>query len=182
MDSLACQTRQQGAPDSQQYLTFLLGGEQFAIGILNIKEIIGFGQLTTVPLMPPFLRGVINLRGAVVPVIDLAARFGRAPLEVGRRTCIVIVEPEGADGQDLGLMVDAVNAVLEIEAAAVEPAPAFGASVNTEFIQGMGKVEGRFVVILDAAHVLDIDTLAALGAAGLTEPASASEPEHATTG
>jgi purine-binding chemotaxis protein CheW len=154
----------QAAEENRQYLTFMLGGEIFAIGILSIKEIIEFGQLTTVPLMPEHIRGVINLRGAVVPVIDLSARFGRAGTEVTRRTCIVIIEVMGGEShQDIGVVVDAVNEVVEIPGSQIEPAPAFGANIRTDFIQGMGKVNERFVIILSVDHVLSVDELAALG-------------------
>jgi len=151
--------------ERQQYLTFLLGGEVFAIGILVIKEIIEYGNVTVVPMMPGFVRGVINLRGSVVPVIDLAARFGRKPVQQTRRTCIVIIEVE-ADGerQDVGVVVDAVNAVMEIARDQIEPAPAFGARIRSDFIQGMGKVEDRFVIILNANKVLSLDDLAQLKA------------------
>ncbi|MDE1943797.1 MAG: purine-binding chemotaxis protein CheW [Betaproteobacteria bacterium] len=159
--------------DQQQYLTFMLGGELFAIGILAIKEIIEYGQLTTVPMMPGFIRGVINLRGSVVPVVDLSARFGGQSTEVTRRTCIVIIEAvsEG-EQQDIGVIVDAVNEVLDIAPDQIEPAPAFGAKIRTDFIAGMGKVNGRFVIILDVDKVLSVQELAALegmltaGAAG----------------
>lgn len=148
----------------RQYLAFTLNGEVFAIDILQIREIIEFGVLTEVPMMPPTIRGVINLRGAVVPVIDLSARFGRAPSAVARRTCVVIIEVS-MDGvkQTLGVMVDAVNEVMEIPAADVEPAPAFGARIRTDFIAGMGRVNGRFVIILDVARVFSLDELATLG-------------------
>ena len=155
--------------DQQQYLTFMLGGETFAIGILHIKEIIEYGQLTEVPRMPGFIRGVINLRGAVVPVIDLGARFGKPPANVSRRTCIVIIEVEHeGEQQVVGVMVDAVNEVLDIPPDQIEPAPSFGAQIRADFIQGMGKVEGRFVIILNVNHVLSLDemsTLAGLEAA-----------------
>jgi purine-binding chemotaxis protein CheW len=152
------------ASDEQsQYLTFMLGGETFAIGILAIKEIIEFDKLTTVPMMPRFVRGVINLRGAVVPVIDLSARFGREVTTAGRRTCIVIVEVAAGEGsQDVGVLVDAVNEVLEIPVAQIEPAPAFGARVRSEFIAGMGKVDGKFVIILNTAHVLSAEEMGAI--------------------
>ena len=98
-----------GTVDVQQYLTFLLGGEMYAIGILNVKEIIEYGQLTEIPMMPAFIRGVINLRGSVVPVIDLAARFGGNQTETSRRTCIVIIElSSGDERHDIGVVVDAV--------------------------------------------------------------------------
>jgi purine-binding chemotaxis protein CheW len=155
-------------PEQGQYLTFILGGDLFAIGILVIKEIIEYGQLTTVPMMPESIRGVINLRGAVVPVIDLSARFGRKPAETTRRTCIVIIEVQAEDGvQVVGLIVDAVNEVLEIPAAQIEPPPSFGAGIRTDFIRGMGKIDNRFVVILDVDQVLSIADLAAGIGAGI---------------
>lgn len=148
----------------RQYLAFTLNGEVFAIDILQIREIIEFGALTEVPMMPSTIRGVINLRGAVVPVIDLSARFGRGPSAVARRTCVVIIEVS-VDGarQTLGVMVDAVNEVMEIPAEDIEPAPAFGARIRTDFISGMGRVNGRFVIILDVARVFSLDELASLG-------------------
>jgi purine-binding chemotaxis protein CheW len=152
--------------EANQYLTFTLGGEMFAVGILNVKEIIEYGSLTEIPMMPAFIRGVINLRGAVVPVIDLAARFGGKATEVARRTCIVIVEVQQDDARhDIGIMVDAVSEVLEIAAAEIEPPPAFGARIRTDFIAGMGKVGGKFVIILDILRVLSVEEMAAVSAA-----------------
>jgi purine-binding chemotaxis protein CheW len=146
-----------------QYLTFQLGGEMFAVGILNIKEIIEYGSVTEIPMVPPFIRGVINLRGAVVPVIDLASRFGGKRSEVSRRTCIVIIElAEGEERQDIGVVVDSVSEVLEIPASEIEPPPAFGARIRADFIKGMGKVSGKFVIILDVAKVLSVDEIASL--------------------
>ena len=149
--------------EQNQYLTFLLGGEMFAIGILHIKEIIEYGQLTTVPMMPVFIRGVINLRGAVVPVVDLSARFGRQSTEITRKTCIVIIEARtGEEKQDVGVVVDAVSEVLEIPAGEIEPAPSFGAKIRAEFIAGMGKVDGKFVILLNVDKVLSVDEMAML--------------------
>jgi purine-binding chemotaxis protein CheW len=157
-----------------QYLTFMIGGEMFAISILGIKEIIEYGHLTTVPMMPDFIRGVINLRGAVVPVVDLSARFGRAASEVTRRSCIVIIEVESAEEkQDVGVVVDSVSEVLEIPATEIEPAPSFGARIRADFISGMGKVNGQFVIILNANRVLSVDEMAVLAGAGVTESAQA---------
>lgn len=154
-----------------QHLTFLLGGEMFAIPILNIKEIIEYGHLTTVPMMPAFIRGVINLRGSVVPVVDLAVRFGRKASDITRRTCIVIIEIESGDEkQDVGVVVDTVNEVLEIPRAEIEQAPSFGARIRADFIRGMGKINGKFVIILAVNHVLSIDEMAMLGQTGSTEP------------
>ena len=145
--------------EQTQYLTFVLGSEVFAIGILAVKEIIEYGQLTEVPMMPACIRGVINLRGSVVPVMDLAVRFGKTAKPVSKRTCIVIVETEQVgEREDVGVIVDAVNAVLDIPAADVEPPPAFGAKINSEFIQGLGKVDGKFVILLNADSVLAIES------------------------
>lgn len=156
---------------TQQYLTFMVGAETFAIGILQIKEIIEFGNLTEIPMMPSFIRGVINLRGAVVPVIDLAARFGGRQTEVARRTCIVIVEiTQTVDDteirQDIGVVVDSVNEVLEIPPTEIEPPPPFGARIRSDFISGMGKVAGRFVIILNINLILSIEEMSLLAGNG----------------
>lgn len=165
-----------GDEEQHQYLTFALGGDMFAIGILHIKEIIEYGTLTTVPMMPEFIRGVINLRGAVVPVVDLAARFGRSPTEISRKTCIVIIEVQSAAGtQDVGVIVDAVSEVLEIPAGEIEPAPSFGARIRVDFIAGMGKIDGSFVIILDVDRVLSVDEMALITRAG--EPDAPVSPE-----
>lgn len=158
----------QAAAERAQYLTFMLSGEVFAIGILAIKEIIEYGNLTKVPMMPACIRGVINLRGAVVPVMDLSARFGTGSAGVTKRTCIVIVEIE-AEGEhrDVGVIVDAVNEVLEIAATEIEPAPAFGARICTDFISGIGKVNGRFVIVLNVDRVLSMEEMGALAAVGM---------------
>lgn len=156
--------------EEQQYLTFVLAQETYAVNIIRIKEIIEHSQLTTVPMMPAFIRGVINLRGRVVPVIDLLARFGKGQTVADKRTCIVILEVE-SDGeqQDIGVMVDAVNEVLDIPASEIEPPPSFGASIKTDFIKGMGKVNGRFVIMLDVDHVLSMPELAQLSGISETE-------------
>ena len=166
----ALEARQAAADGPQQYLTFLLGGEMFAVAILNVKEIIEYGNLTEIPMMPPFIRGVINLRGAVVPVIDLAARFGGAESQVGKRSCIVILEVSEADSRhDIGVMVDAVSEVIEIPGSEIEPPPSFGARIRADFIQGMGKVAGRFVIILNIVKVLSVDEIALLAQVASTQ-------------
>jgi purine-binding chemotaxis protein CheW len=168
----------------QQYLTFLLGGEMFALAILNVKEIIEYGNLTEIPMMPAFIRGVINLRGSVVPVIDLSARFGGNANEIGRRTCIVIVEMKGAEnedaGQDVGIIVDAVSEVLEIPKGEIEPPPTFGAKIRADFIAGMGKVAGKFVIILNVQRVLSVDEMAQLALAGGATVAPPTQPVEGT--
>lgn len=152
-----------------QYLTFMLGGESFGIGIMAVKEIIEFGSVTDVPMMPASIRGVINLRGAVVPVMDLAARFGRPPAVPGKRTCIVIVELElEGERQVTGVVVDAVSAVLDIPAAEIEPAPSFGTRIRSDFIAGMGKVNGKFVILLNVEQVLRLEGLPSLAGDALS--------------
>jgi purine-binding chemotaxis protein CheW len=160
-------TNQETNVDGQtaQYLTFMLGGESFGIGIMAVKEIIEFSGITDVPMMPDSIRGVINLRGAVVPVMDLAARFGRPQTVAGKRTCIVIVELESDGERQLtGVVVDAVSAVLDIPAADIEPAPSFGTRIRGDFIAGMGKVNGRFVILLNVDAVLALAGLPDLAA------------------
>ncbi len=146
-----------------QYLTFTLADEVFAMDIRTVREIIQYGPMTTVPLMPGFVRGVINLRGAVVPVIDLQARFGRAAADVGKKTCIVIFDAmrEG-ERVELGLLVDAVSEVIEIGADQIEPPPNFGTTVRRDFIRGMGKVASRFVIILEPDKAFDVNEMAEL--------------------
>lgn len=147
--------RESASAQVQQYLTFVLGGETFAIGILAIKEIIEYTDLTPVPMTPEYVRGVINLRGAVVPVLDLSVRFGRKPSPVTKRTCIVIIEVEAAGARhDIGVMVDSVNAVLDIRVSDIEPPPSIGTSIRTDFIEGMSSVNGRFFILLDVNHIL----------------------------
>jgi len=149
--------------DAGQYLTFALRDEVFALDIRSVREIIQYGPMTTVPLMPGFVRGVINLRGAVVPVIDLQARFGRPGAVVGKKTCIIIfdVEREG-ERTEVGLLVDAVSEVVEIAADMIEPPPNFGASVRRDFIKGMGKQGSRFVILLEPERVFDMEEMATL--------------------
>ena len=158
---------------TDQYLTFQLAGEVFAIGILAIREILEYASLTTVPMMPDYVRGVINLRGSVVPVLDLLVRFGKAPAEVTKRTCIVIVEiTMHGERQVFGAVVDSVNAVLDIPASEIEPPPSFGARIRTDFIQGMGRVNDRFVILLDVNHVLAAEEIALLGESMQTDHAA----------
>jgi len=154
-----------------QYLTFLLNGETYAVGILSIKEIIAYDRLTEVPMMPPFIRGVINLRGRVVPVVDLLSRFGHGSTALAKRTSIVIVETldyteeEAGKVTDIGIIVDAVNEVVDIVEDSIEPAPSFGAAIRPEFIIGMARREGGFMVMLAVDTVLAVNEMAALGQA-----------------
>ena len=165
----------------RQYLTFSVANEVFAIPISSIKEIIEYRVPTGVPMMPPYIRGVINLRGRVVPVIDLAVRFGRSQGgEVSKRTCIVILDVMQDDQQqDISVVVDAVSAVLEIADADIEPPPKFGAKLRADFISGMGKIGEKFVIILSVDHVLSVRELAMLGDMGEAQaPAALGAPEQ----
>jgi purine-binding chemotaxis protein CheW len=147
----------------QQYLTFLLRDECFGLGIETVREIIEYGQLTAVPLMPDFVKGVINLRGDIVPVIDLSIRLGRSQLAVHKRSCIIILEIPFEDNfVVLGAAVDSVNEVIDIESSQIEPPPSFGARLKAQFIQGVANVEQNFVVLLHGDKVLSIDELASL--------------------
>jgi len=171
--------RQDAAAQGRQYLTFSVSGEAFAIPISVIKEIIEYRQPTDVPMMPGYIRGVINLRGRVVPVIDLAVRFGRARGDVTKRTCIVILEiAQGGERQDISVVVDTVSAVVDIADGDIEPPPQFGAKLRADFISGMGKIAEKFVIILDVEHVLSIEELSMLGGAGGEAVPALAAPEQ----
>jgi purine-binding chemotaxis protein CheW len=144
-----------------KYLTFALGQEEFGIGILRVREIVGFMEITTVPRTPAYVRGVINLRGQVISVIDLRARFGMPAVERTDHTCIVVVEIESRDGRhvSVGIVVDRVSEVLNIAAEQVEDAPDLGASVETRFILGLGKVAKSVKILLDIDRVLSPEEL-----------------------
>lgn len=154
-----------------RYLTFTLQGELYALDIQEITEIIEFRSLTVVPMMPPFIRGVLNLRGRVLPVIDLAARFGQSSTTVARRTGIIVVQPRGAGadaGGDepatgIGIMVDGVNKVVHLGPDDIEPPPAFGVGIRSDFISGMAKYEGAFIIVLDVGTVLSMEEMVQLG-------------------
>ena len=154
-----------------QFLSFMLGQDMFAIGILAVREILEYAGVTPVPQMPACISGVINLRGTAVPVLDLACRLEREPVPVSKRTCIIVVEVDsgGDDGGAfvIGILVDAVNAVLDIPPSEVEPAPSLGAQVRAEMLQGIGKVNGRFVLLLDVRRVASVGDLAAIAPAAL---------------
>jgi purine-binding chemotaxis protein CheW len=149
--------------DNRQFLAFSLGGDSFAIPVEQIREIIEYAQLTTIPGLPTFLRGLINLRGTVVPVLDLQVRLGKDATQVQRRTCIVIVEVEQEEERiALGILVDAVSEVITLAPEKVEPPPSFGVDLRSDFISGILNLDKRFVVSLDLHNVLSIDELASL--------------------
>jgi purine-binding chemotaxis protein CheW len=143
-----------------KYLTFSLAGEEYGIGILKVKEIIGMMAVTHVPQTPDFVKGVINLRGKVIPVVDLRLRFGLEAAAYTERTCIIVVEVAGASGHVMmGIVVDAVSEVLNIRGADIENTPAFGVRLNTDFILGMAKVGGGIKILLEIDKVLNSEDL-----------------------
>ncbi|MBK1641905.1 chemotaxis protein CheW [Chromatium okenii] len=147
-----------------QYLTFSVADERLAMSITAVKEIIETPQVTRVPMTPDYIRGVINLRGNVVPVVDLGARLGRGALTLTKRSCIVLVEVQVGeeDRHVLGMLVDEVKNILDIPPQDVKPPPEFGSEIRTDFIEAMGRVEDIFVIILSVDHVLSVQELASL--------------------
>ena len=146
-----------------KYLTFLLGEKSYAISILKIKEILEYGTVTPIPKMPDFICGAINLRGTLVPVIDLLERLGNGKSEIEKRSCIVIVEMKFSNEiLSIGVIVDAVSKVMDFRSSDIETAPSFGGAVETDFIDGMGKVDEDFVIILNIDRVLSLGDLALL--------------------
>jgi purine-binding chemotaxis protein CheW len=138
-----------------KYLTFSLAGEEYGIGILKVREIIGMMSITPVPQTPDFVKGVVNLRGKVIPVIDLRLRFGLDATAYTERTCIIVVEIQGDSGAvPMGIVVDAVSEVLNIRGADIENTPTFGVKLNTDFILGMAKTDGGVKILLDIDRVL----------------------------
>jgi len=153
-----------GSDETDQYLTFMLGGKVYGLEILNIKEIIEYGEITEVPMTPDFISGVINLRGNVVPVIELSQRFSGQSTEHTKRTSIIILEVKNDDLRiEIGVTVDMVNEVLDIHPKEVEPAPSLGNQIQTTFIRGMAKVDGKLLILLDIENVLSVDELSQVG-------------------
>lgn len=143
-----------------KYLTFFLNREEYGIGILKIKEIIGMMSITAVPRTPEFVKGVVNLRGKVIPVVDLRLRFNMEAKAYNEKTCIIVIETETGDSAvQIGVVVDSVSEVLTASEADIENPPAFGASLNSEYILGMAKTEGRVNILLDIDKVLGKDAL-----------------------
>lgn len=164
---------QENSSWSNQYLTFRLGDETFALEIGKVREVLDFEQVTKVPRTPPYMRGVINLRGGVVPVIDMNLKFGLAATEKTVNTCIIIAEIEvDRETTVVGALADSVEEVLELEPEQIEPAPKIGTRLDTRFIKGMGKHDERFIIILDIDRVFSVEELAAIGEHGSRSPAS----------
>jgi purine-binding chemotaxis protein CheW len=145
---------------NDQYLTFFLAGEEYAISILQVTDIIECGAVTRVPGTPPWIRGVHNLRGTVVPVIDLAVKFGLPATEITRRTCVVIVELRVDDESIImGVMADSVHQVVDFTADQVQPPPAFGPRVRVDCLLGMASSNGKFVLLLDIDRIFSTDEI-----------------------
>ena len=146
-----------------KYLTFSMANEEYGIGILKIREIIGMMPITSVPQTPAFVKGVINLRGKVIPVMDLRLRFNMDSIDYNERTCIIVVEILGeSETVQVGIVVDSVSEVLNIKQDEIEDTPTFGTSLNTDFILGMAKMEGGVKILLDIDQVLTSDELSLL--------------------
>jgi purine-binding chemotaxis protein CheW len=146
-----------------KYLTFTLANEEYGIGILKIKEIIGMMPITSVPRTPSFVKGVINLRGKVIPVVDLRLKFGMPPMDYTDRTCIIVVEIAGQSGAlTIGIVVDSVSEVLNIKEEDIENTPTFGVRVNTDYIMGMAKISGGVKILLDIDKVLSSQEIVSL--------------------
>lgn len=144
-----------------KYLTFTLAEEEYGIGILRIKEIIGMMPITPVPQTPEFVKGVINLRGKVIPVVDLRLRFGMEEIDYTERTCIIVVEISGGTGTvQTGIVVDSVSEVMNIKGGDIEDSPSFGANLDTGYILGMAKMEGDVKILLDIDKVLSAEEIA----------------------
>ena len=138
-----------------KYLTFCLAGEEYGIGILKVKEIIGMMAITSIPQTPGYVKGVINLRGKVIPVVDLRLKFGMESIGYTERTCIIVVDIKGGDRKiQMGIVVDSVSEVLNIKPGEIEDTPTFGAQMDTDYILGMAKMEGGVKILLDIDRVL----------------------------
>jgi purine-binding chemotaxis protein CheW len=149
-------------PQSSQYLTFSIAGEQYAVGVAHVREIVGYDAPTRVPGTPPWIRGVVNLRGLVVPVVDLAVKFGREASEVTRRTCVVIVELQVAgEPVIMGVMADGVSQVVELTPAQIQPPPPFGMNVRVEYLLGLVTTENTFALLVDIERVLTAEEMLA---------------------
>ena len=163
---MATATREKEVIEQEQYLTFLLAGEEYAISILEVKEIIEYDTVTTVPKTPKWIRGVINLRGSVVPVVDLGVKFGMGERPVTKTSCIIIVEGQVESQNTLmGVMADAVSQVMDIAAGDIQEVPAFGTRIKVDYLHGMAQLGKKFVLLLNINQVLSADESLDLSAA-----------------
>ena len=147
-----------------KYLTFFLGDEEYGVDVLNVQEIIGMVGITHVPQTPAFVKGVINLRGLVIPVVDLRLKFGMEAREYDKKTCIMVVElhQDAGKRQSMGLVIDKISEVLTLESDQIEPTPEFGTAIRTEFITGIAKKENSIKILLDIHSVLSYEEIISL--------------------
>jgi purine-binding chemotaxis protein CheW len=162
MATIAHSTLASGKVDRRagKYLTFALGKEEFAIQVLGVREIVGIQEITAVPQMPAYVKGVLNLRGKVIPVVDLRLKFGLVELEYRQRTCIIVVQiasPAGAF--EIGIIVDGVSEVLSMQANDIEDTPDFGNGVQTPYLLGLAKIKNKVKILLDINRVLNAQEL-----------------------
>jgi len=144
--------------ETNQYLTFTLEGEQYALSVLKVREVLEFTKITKIPRTAAYMKGVINLRGSGVPVIDLRVKFGMQELEASKDTSIIVMEVDGTDGNVvIGALADSVQEVIELEPSQIEPAPRFGTKLATDFILGMGKKDDTFIILLDIDKIFSSD-------------------------
>jgi purine-binding chemotaxis protein CheW len=156
-------TQPESTEGLSQFLTFHVCEDRFAVGILDVQEIIENTVITKVPMTPDFIKGVINLRGSVVPVVDLASRLERGVGNITKRSCIVLVDVGvGEESQTIGMLVDEVNEILEIPEENMQPAPDFGTDIRTDFIQHMARVGDEIIVLLEVCHVMSVEEIADL--------------------
>jgi purine-binding chemotaxis protein CheW len=163
---------QSGDDVGGKFLTFHLAGEEYGLEILKVHEIIGMMPITSVPRTPSYVRGVINLRGKVIPIVDLRLKFGMDSKEQTAETCIIVVQ---ANAIETGIVVDSVSEVLDIVSEDIEDAPSFGATVNSDYILGIGKSEGRVKLLLDIDNVLSMEDVAELSAAAAVAESDAQD-------
>jgi purine-binding chemotaxis protein CheW len=149
---------------SGKYLVFQLGREEFGVHVLKVREIMGLQEITAVPQTPPYVKGVLNLRGKVVPVIDLRAKFGLEQAEYTQRTCIVVIEvSSGEQTLLMGVIVDGVSEVLNVQDNEIEDAPEFGSGTKVSFVKGLAKVKGKVKILLDIDRALSVEDLGGMG-------------------
>ena len=158
-ENVTSQAVEKGQHREGKYLTFSLGSEEYGLEILKVKEIIGIMNITYVPKTPKYVKGVINLRGKVIPVIDLRLKFGMEMMEYNDRTCIIVVDIAGQTGKNtiMGIVVDSVSEVLNIKSEEIEDTPTFGVRLDTDYILGMAKIKGGVKILLDIDKVLTTD-------------------------
>ncbi len=155
---IATNDAEQNGQYTEQYLTFMLAGEEYGIKILNVQEIKGWSGVTPIPNTPPHILGILNLRGTVVPIIDLRTCFGLEPSEFGPTTVVIMAKSVQEDGEKVvGIVVDAVSEVYNVPVREIEPPPAMGMLVSTEFIKGLATVEGKMVILLNIAHLVETE-------------------------